>query len=148
MKTTLCKLSVLSSIVLAMFFTSCGKKDTPDSVTDELLTKFDELITTLESVKDKDSAEAAAKKIDTIGNDFQDIAKRLDALPEPSEEEKKALDEKMDKAMDAKQEKMGSAMKGVMSDPEAAKIIMEAMKGFGEKMQEAEKTFKKFGKKD
>lgn len=148
MKSTLSKLTVMSSVAIAMLFTSCGKKDTPESVTDELLGEFDNLVTALESVKDKESAEKAAKEIDTIGDDFLAIAKRLDALPEPSEDEKKALDEKMDKAMDAKQKKMGEAMKGAMSNPETAKIIMEAMKGFGEKMESAEKTFKKFGKKD
>jgi len=148
MKSTLNKIAVMSSIAVAMLFTSCGKKDTAESVTDEMLSKFDELVTSLEGVKDKASAEKSAKEIDAIGEDFLELAKRLEALPEPSEEEKKALDDKMDKAMDAKQKKMGEAMKGFMSDPEAAKIVMEAMTGFGEKMEEAEKTFKKFGKKD
>lgn len=148
MKTTLSKLAVMSSLAIAMLFTSCGKKDTPDSVTDELLGEFDNLITALESVKDKESAEKAAKKIDTIGDDFLAIAKRLEALPEPSDAEKEKLDKKMDDAMESKQKKLGEAMKGLMSDPEAAKIIMEAMKGFGKKMDSAEKTFKKFGKKD
>lgn len=138
----------MSSVAIAMLFASCGKKDTPDSVTDELLNEFDNLITALESVEDKESAEKAAKKIDTIGDDFLAIAKRLDALPEPSDEEKEKLDKKMDDAMESKQKKLGEAMKGLMSDPEAAKIIMEAMKGFGKKMDSAEKTFKKFGKKD
>jgi len=138
----------MSSIALAMLFTSCGKKDTADSVTDELIGKFDELIVALESAKDKDSAEKAAKKIDAIGEDLDGIVKRLDALEEPSEEEKKKIDEKMDKAMESNGDKMGEAMKNLSSDPEAMKIIGEAMKKFGEKMQSAEKTFKKFGKKD
>ena len=148
MKSTLSKFAVLSTMAAAMFFTSCGKKDTVDSLTDEIITKFDELAETVATAKDKESAEAAAKKIDAIGDDILAIAKRLEALPEPSEDEKKKIDEKMDAAVDDMQKKMADSMKGAMADPEVGKIIMEAMNGFGKKMDEAEDTFKKFGKSE
>ncbi len=154
MKLNVSKLTLVAAASLAMFITSCGDKkgsgsaaDTPDSVTDELLVKMDELADAIGGVTDKASAEEAATKIDKIGDEFLDIAKRLEALDEPSEDEKKALDEKMSKAMDAKQEKMVTAMKSLMNNPEVAPIIFKAMEDFGKKVDRAEETFKKFGKK-
>lgn len=154
MKTTVSKLAIVAASALALFITSCGDKkgeaaaDTPDSVTDELLTTMDDLSATIATAKDKESAEAAATKIGEIGDEFLAIAKRLDALDEPSEEVKKELDEKMDKAMEEKQGKMMEAMKAISSNPEAMTIVGKAMEAFGEKMNSAEDIFKKFGKKD
>lgn len=129
-----------------MLFASCGKKDTAESVTDELLNKFNAVITAVESATDKESAEAAAEKIDSLSEEIDAIVVRLDALEEPGADEKTALDEKMDKAMEANGEKIGNAMKGLAGKPEAMKIMGEALQEFGKKMNAHEEVFKKFGK--
>ncbi len=155
MKTTVSKLSVVAATALALFITSCGDKksskssapDTPDSLTDELLVKMDELAEAIATAKDKESAENAAETIGTIGDDFAAIVERLDALDEPSDEVKKQIDKKMDDAMEGKQEKMMTAMQSISSNQEVMVIISKAIQGFGEKMKDAEATFKKFGKK-
>ena len=155
MKTTVTQLSVVAAMALALFITSCGDKkgsaasapDTPDSVTDELLVKMDELAEAIATAKDKESAEKAAETIGTISDDFAAIVKRLDALDEPSEEVKKQLDEKMDKAMGKKQEKVKTAMQSISSNQEAMMIVSNAMQALGEKMKDAEAILKKFGGK-
>ena len=88
----------MTSVVLSLFVVSCGEKDTADSLSDELVSKMGELATAVESAKDKASAEKAATEIDIIGDEFVAIAKRLDALGEPSEEDKKLVEEKMKKS--------------------------------------------------
>ncbi len=136
----------MTSVVLSLFVVSCGKKDTADSLSDELVSKMDELVAAIETAKDKDSAEKAATEIDKIGDEFVAIAKRLDALGEPSEEDKKLVEEKMEKSQDGNSDKMSAAMKSIMTNPEVGMIIGKAMEGFGKKMEEAEKTFEKYGK--
>ena len=146
MKSTLSKIAVMSTIAMAMLFTSCGEKDTAESLTDELVPKFDALAEAVGSAKDKESAEKAAKEIDTIGDEVLAIAERMKDLPEPSEDEKKRIEEKMKTANNGMQEKMTSAMTGLASDLEAFKIIGEAMVSFGQKVEKAQETFDKFGK--
>ena len=146
MKPTLTRISIMTSVVLSLFVVSCGKKDTADSLSDELVSKMGELATAIETAKDKESAEKAATEIDNIGDEFVAIAKRLDALGEPSEEDKKLVEEKMEKSQGGDGNKMSAAMKSVMTNQEVGAIIGKAMQGFGKKMEEAEKTFEKYGK--
>jgi len=164
MKPILSRIAVVSTLSVAFFISSCGKKkdtagaskqdaaetvkkDTADSLTDEVLVQFDALIVALGSAKDIESAGKSAKAIDAIGDKMVVIAKRLEALDEPSEELKKAIDAKMEKAMDAKKASLNEAMKGAMANPEVMKVLGESMKGFGQKMKAADETFKKYGKK-
>lgn len=146
MKNTLGKISLIAATAFACCLTSCGKKDTADTLSDEMVTQMGELADAVSSAKDKDSAEAAAKKIDEIGDEFVAIAKRLEALGDPSDEDKKLVEEKMDKAEKEMRGKMADGMKDMMKNPEAAKIIGEAMEKFGKKMDDAEKIFEKYGK--
>lgn len=142
-------------MMFSLFVVSCGKKDTAASasdkdtaasVSDEMAAQMGELITTLESAKDKGSAEKAAEKIGKIGDEFVAMAGRLDALGDPSEEDKKLVKEKMDKAEEENEKRMMAAMTGIMTNQEVGPIIMKAMEGFSEKMEGVEDTFKKYGK--
>jgi len=133
-------------MVFSLFVVSCGKKDTAASLSDEMATQMGELASAVESAKDKESAEKAATRIDEIGDEFVAIAGRFDALGDPSEDDKKLVEEKMDKAEKENEEKMKSAMKNIMSNPEVGAILGKAMEGFGKKMEGVEDTFKKYGK--
>jgi len=143
MKSTLSKLAVMSSIAIAMLFTSCGKKDTPESITDEMISQFGALSAAFDGVKDKESAEAAAKKIDTIGDDMVEIVKRGSALKDPSAEVQAELEKKVAEATSGYTEKMTVAMTSLAADPEAIGVLGEAMKKFGEKMAAAEQEVNK-----
>ena len=134
-----------SSIVAAtMCVTSCGKEDTADSLSAELVTKVEEITSTIENVKDKGSAEKAAKSIGEIGDEFVSIAKRLDALGEPSDEDKKLVQARMSKAMRAMNDKREDSLK-TSGSVEAAVILGKAIEGFGERIKEVEETLKRFG---
>lgn len=146
MKSTLTRLTIMTSVVLSLFVVSCGKKDTADSLSDELVANMGELVAAIDTAKDRESAEKAATKIGEIGDEFTAIAKRMDALGDPSEEDKKLVGSKRDKAEDEMKEKMMATMETVMANPEVAPIIGKAMEDFGNKMDEADKTFNKYGK--
>ncbi len=158
--------SALFSVALASSFCviSCGekkdaasgdsdgaaavvKKDTPDSLTDEMIVQMGAFSDAIMSAKDKASSEAAVKKIEGVSDKIDGIAARLDKLETPSEEEKIALDEKMDKSQDAMKEKMGAVMPTIMQNPEVGEIIGPALQKFAERMKSNDKVFKRFGKK-
>jgi len=123
-----------------------AKVDTADSLIDEVATEFESMMKVLKETKDKAGAEAAAKKINEVGDNLVALSKRADAIDEPSDAKKKELEDKMKKRMAVIEKDMGPTMQGVMADPEMGKIIMGAMMGFGEKMKKAEAGFRKLGK--
>lgn len=146
MKSTLSRIAVTASMVLALFVISCGKKDTADSLSDEMVTQMGELVSAIESSKDKESAEKSAIKIGEIGDAMVELAGRFDALGEPSEEDKKLVKEKTDKAEEDNEERITAALKNIAASPEAGVILGKAMDDFGKKMEGVESTFKKYGK--
>jgi len=123
-----------------------AKKDSAESLTDELITGMNKLADTIGSATDKGTAEAAAKKIAALGDDFSAIAGRMDKLDTPSEEEKKALDIKMTKASEEMKKKMQGSMTTLMQNPEIAEILAPAMMEFGQRMNKHNKVFERFGK--
>lgn len=149
----------------ATLFVSCGEKkeeagspsdgedvamadaavDTPDTLTDELIVQMNRLGDTLLTVKDKASAEVAVKEVTAVGNDIISIAERMDKLETPSEEAQAALEAKMKKTEVAMTEKM-RGLGEVMQQPGVAEVLMPAMMEFSKRIQEADKTFERFGK--
>lgn len=153
MKPNLSKITMAASVAVSMFFVSCGddKKggggaDTLDSLADEVIEQVNRVPEAMSSIKDKESAETAAKTIGDVGDQLVSIAGRMEKLDVPSDEEKKRIDKKIEDGIAGGDEKMGSMDPKVMADPEIQKIIGDAMKGFMEKMKKAEETFKKYGK--
>ena len=124
------------------------KKETPDTLTDELAVEMNAFCDAILSAKDKASAEATVSKIDSIGDNLADIAARLDKLETPSDEEKLALDAKMDKVTEAIKAKMKSGMPALMQNPEVSQLLTPAMKRFGERMEANDKVFERFGKEE
>jgi hypothetical protein len=157
--------SIATAASASLFFTSCGekkdgdggadgdgntqteKKDTPDILTDEMITQMNAFADAMLSIKDKASAEEAIKKIDSIGDEIETLAGRFDKLETPSEAEKERLEEKMNNAEDALEKKMESSMPAIMSNPEVAGVLMPAMMKFGERMKKHDPVFERFGKK-
>ena len=146
MKLRLSQLTVVASVAVSMFLVSCGKKDTMDSLADEVIASLNRIPEAMSNVKDKASAEKAAATINEVGDELVGIAERMEKLEVPSDEEKKRIDKKIEDGIKDGDSVMSKLDPKVMADPEVQKIIMEAMKGFGEKMKKAEETFKKYGK--
>lgn len=122
------------------------KKDTPESLTDELLVAFEKLPVAVSKVTDKATAEIAAREIEKIGDEIDSIAKRLDPLPEPSDEVKLRIDEKMKKGSEGLSAKLAASIKKLSDNPEALNIVGAAFQKFGIRMNKHDKTFEKFGK--
>ncbi|MBT8044376.1 MAG: hypothetical protein KJO79_05440 [Verrucomicrobiae bacterium] len=145
MKSTLSRMTVAASMILSLFVMSCGKKDTAESLSDEVVAQMNELVAAISSAKDKESAEQAASKIDAIGDELVDIAARLDALGDPSEDDKKMIKEKMETAKEENNKKLTEAMTAAMGNTDAREVLMKAMDSFSKKMKEVDATYKKFG---
>lgn len=150
MKLNLSKITAVASVALSMLFVSCGedkkKADTLDSLADEVVDTINRVPEAMSKIKDKGSAQEAADVIGEVGDELVAIAERMEKLDEPSDEEKKAMDKKIEEGIKGGDETMSKIDPAVMGDPEIQKIINEAMKGFMEKMKKAEATFKKYGK--
>lgn len=123
-----------------------SKADTPEVVANEVADKMQELVTALKSVSDEASADAAAKKINDLGDEMIALSERAKKVPEPSAEQKKELDKMMNEKMDSMKEDLGAAIGNLMSKPDLAKKVMAAMEEFGKKMDAAEEGFKHLGK--
>jgi hypothetical protein len=82
-------------VTLLIVFWPFGSKY--DAVMKETIGLLNELAGVLEGVKDRDSARAAAPKIDNLTARLEAVAKKADALPQPSEAENKRLEQKWKK---------------------------------------------------
>lgn len=137
MKSTLSRAAISISIVLSLFVISCGKKNTPDSLSDELVTQVEELTSAIESAKDKESAEKAAIKINKLADKQVEIFAQLKAL-DLSAADEKLIEEKISKAETDNEQRTMAAMRSIMGNPEVRAIIMQSMAEFGKKMESAE----------
>jgi hypothetical protein len=161
-KTTILCLTV--SMLSSAVFVSCDQKkdketganadaaaavapDNADTLTDELIAQMNKFADTMISATDKAAAETAAPKIEEIGDELEALAKRLDKLEAPSEEEKVGLETKMDKAKEAMEAKMKDAMPKVFGNQEVAGALGPAMQKFSERMEKCDPIFERFGMK-
>lgn len=146
MKKVVAKISFLAAAAFSLCVVSCAKKDTAQSLTDELINELKAMNQSLAEVKDKASAEKAAAKVDEVVKKINDVADRLSKLDVPSDEEKKKLKESMDKAKsEFKYDSSGLAdIKDVNEKMAISKIITEAMTKYGKAMQKHQELFKKY----
>ena len=133
MKTIKSTIAAPICIALSLILAGCG--DNHQKVSEDLMGAMDKVADILGEVKDKASADAAAKKIEAMEDEFSGIAKRMKELGEPAKELADELEKKYAPKMKAAQEKMGKAIQGLMSNPEAAKAIGDAMMRIGEHME-------------
>ncbi|MGJ8643755.1 MAG: hypothetical protein ACSHX9_10130 [Luteolibacter sp.] len=141
MKTTLLKLISVTLAAILPLLTSCKKEDTVSSLSDELVLTVDELSVTIESVTDKSSAEKAAEKIETIGDDFLSVVKRFEELGELSDEDKELVGTKMLQAMRVMNDKRMDSLE--KNDVETSIILGKAIEGFGSKTKSVEDQFRR-----
>ncbi len=112
-------------VTLCFFLGGCG--DTHDSITQEMLAKFNELNTVLDGVKDEDSAKAAAPKVEAISTQLKEIQTRGSKLGKPSDTDQKAMRDKYEKQM---QEAVGKLMQNaarIQMQPDLRKHLDAAM---------------------
>lgn len=110
-----------------------GKKlltETHESLLVESFGLADELCSILESVEDKESAEAGVPELEALTEDMVAFYKRQKALKEKeplTDEEKDRLEEKYKDRIDESRERMKKAVEGLRESSEAALIVMTAL---------------------
>src|SRR5206468_217056 len=105
-----------------------------ETLTKDMVGKMQDMANTLKTVKDKDSANAAAPKVKGIAADMKELKKQADALGKPSAETDKKIRNDYEKPMmdalgDLMREGMRIQVAGLMTpDLQAAMKDMSDMK--------------------
>jgi biopolymer transport protein ExbB/TolQ len=97
--------------VVAFALVATGCKKSHEGVAKDMVAKLQEMVNVLKTVKDKDSASAAAPKLKAISADMKELKKQADALGKPSEADEKKMKADLQKPM---MEAMGDMMKEMM----------------------------------
>ena len=124
--------------MFAAFFAACGdaqdnaNADPYDVLANDSLGVMEGIATSLAGVTDAASAEAAKGKIADIGKSMEAIKARMEALGEPDEAREKELEAKYKDRFEAAQKAMMGHMQRIMSNPEIAGALGEAMKVLGD----------------
>ena len=114
----------LACAVLFMFLCSgCGGGDTHDSLTAASLGAMKELVTTLESMKDEASANAAKPKLKSLAEQMNGLNERQAKLKAPTEAEAKAIDEKYGKEMEDLQMRLTQSLMRIQFDPKLSAAL-------------------------
>ncbi len=80
------KLAIFSAVAVLVCACGGGINSYEDGVKAEAKI-MNEIVKVLESVDDEESADAAAGRIEELGNEFADLAKQIAKLPPPSQDE-------------------------------------------------------------
>lgn len=105
----------------------CGA-DTHDGLMTELLDQVGEMNNTLDTVKDKESAEAAKPKVESIAKEIEAIKKRMDTLEEPPADVQAELKAKYEAQIQTKLLRMVANVYRVRANPETAAVLEPALK--------------------
>ena len=100
---------------------------------------------TVSTIRDKESAEAAAAKFDKIATDFEALASKMEKIGVPTGkqiEEFSALFSKTEKEL---QEKMQPVLGFLLGDEEVGEVLSPAFQSFGERMEKLNPIIEKWG---
>jgi cytochrome c556 len=120
---------LLLTLAAPFLFASCG--DSPEKVTEDMISVMNRMGDTLEGIKDKATAEAAKDKLKSLGDEMSAIKARMEKVAKPGGDAEKALKEKYEKDLEAAMKKMGGAMmKVAAAGPEAQEVVKGVMEQF------------------
>jgi len=122
-------MNVMISCVVAAVLTSCGKP-TPESLTENMVEKVEEVAAILDGAEDIYTAKSIAGKIEGITLELKDIQIELEELGGLSEEEKKDFDDKYVDRINAAHAKMLEKGSGEGKHPAVGKILKGPMMSF------------------
>jgi chromosome segregation ATPase len=104
-----------------------GCSDSQEKVYEDQLDLMEDTVGILEGVTDKESAEEAKPKLESLKKVSEELQARAKKLGEPTEEEQKELQEKYGKKMAEVANKMMTEMMRVQSNPETKSAVEGVM---------------------
>jgi len=119
-------LRILPLVVLAA---GCGRSEpeTHASLTDAHIKAMEEMVTVLDGIHDRKSAEAARGAMEAIGRRVREINALEDKLPEAGPTEQAQLDAKLERAATMLELRMQQVMERVKGDDEAVRLVANLM---------------------
>ena len=132
---------------VALLFAATGCSGTPttappavtedkhEAAMKETIAILDELSGVLETVKDKETAKAAAAKFKGIEDKFAAVAKKAKDLGEPPADKKDALEKKFEAALKKSTERMQKAMGDAVGKSGGDPEFLKAFQELGKSMQ-------------
>ena len=133
MKTSLQTRLAAAALAVTMPFAlvSCG--DSPEKVTEDMISLMNKMGDTLGTITDKASAEAAKDKLKSLGDEMKALKARMDKVGKPTGDAEKKLEEKYKTELEAAMKKMmGATMKLSAAGPEAAAVLKDVMQQFSD----------------
>src|SRR5262245_54289022 len=108
-------LGLTSILMLLALCPGCGG-DTHEKLAAKAIDTMKEMCTVLDGVKDEESAKAAKGKLKSLMETLDDLNKRQEKLPKPTDAEIKAMEAKSSEMMEVQQKFMGHMMR-IAADP-------------------------------
>ncbi len=90
-------IATLAAVGLCLVLPSCGQKDTHEKIMGDTLELMEQFATALEQARDNESARQAAREIEELVEEFDEIAERSDAVGKPTPEVAQDLAKKFSK---------------------------------------------------
>jgi hypothetical protein len=116
----------LTAIMVCLVLgTLSGCGDTHDSLIKEAISTINEMADTCATVKDKASADAARSKIKKLGDKLKDINARGEKLGKITEDQKKKLDEKYKKDLEAALKRVGTEAQRITTVDGGGEVVQD-----------------------
>ena len=120
-------LTIAALLLSLMPLTGCGS-DPHEKAMEDMIGGMEEMVAILETVKDKESAEAAKPKLEALGKRMEATQKTMEEIGKPDEAKEKVLKEKFEKRMKEILPKVMSETMRVGMNKEFSEILGDAMK--------------------
>ena len=134
--TNILRLITIAIFVSSSMFYACAgeKKDTYDSLSDELIVQINNLGNAFDSAQDKASGEAFVKKLAVIGDEIEALSARMGKLETPGDEEIARIQEKMKNSTKKFDDQFGNFFVRFMQNDELGENVSAAMTKFQARM--------------
>jgi DNA repair ATPase RecN len=131
----------ITVLVLSAFICGESAYEKNDKFAAEVLATHKELEKTLQSVKDKESAKAAATKIDEICNSFEELTKRIKTIPRLPGNKK--LESKYRAELEGIPKRLEEAITQAVENAEEEEAFMKSFQRLESVLNEMEKETKR-----
>jgi len=126
MKAICSTVAVLALIGLA----GAGGAPTHDDIIKQMLTTLDKIATTLASITNQESADAAKPELQKSAKEWLAVRAQAEKLPPPSREQKERLDKEFKEKLEGAQKKLAGEvirLKNIPGGPDALKEIRSVL---------------------